>query len=134
MTVIIDGGAGITFPDTAQQTNAVTMTGGNPLYYAARAWAKFSGAGAFTVSAGVNISSITGNGTGRYTVNFTTPMTDANYTVVATVIDTDTSQNYMVARVYGTPTASRFNIMVTKQTSGNPTDYSPDFVCVVVFR
>ena len=38
MSITIDGGAGITFPDTVQQTNAVTNTGGVPRYYAARAW------------------------------------------------------------------------------------------------
>lgn len=134
MTVIIDGGAGVTFPDTRQQTNAVTMTGGNPQYYAARAWAKFNGTGTPTVRAGVNISSITDNGTGKYTVNFTTPMTDANYTVVATTMDSDSSGAYIVARVYGTPTTSSFNVVVSKQSSGNPTEFDADFVCVVVFR
>ena len=81
MTVVIDGGAGVTFPDTVQQTNAVTNTGGNPRYYAARAWVNFDGVGTVTIRASVNVSSITDNGTGDYTVNLTTALPDANYAV-----------------------------------------------------
>jgi hypothetical protein len=36
------------------------------------------------IRSGYNISSITKNGTGDYTVNFATPMSDANYSVVIT--------------------------------------------------
>lgn len=86
MTVIIDGGAGVTFPDTVQQTNGMTMTGGNPRYYAARAWVNFDGTGAVEIRAAVNVSSITDNGTGDYTINFATPMPDANYTIVGTAM------------------------------------------------
>ncbi len=134
MTVVIDGGAGVTFPDTVQQTNAVTNTGGDPRYYAARAWVRFNGTGTPSVRAGVNVASITDNGTGAYTVTFTTPMPDANYAVVATTIDSDSSGAYIVARVYGTPSTTSFNIMVSKQSSGNPTAFDPDLVSVVVFR
>jgi hypothetical protein len=81
MSVIIDGGAGITFPDTVQQTNALTNTGGNPRYYAARAWVNFEGTGAVEIRASANVSSITDNGTGDFTINFTTAMPDANYSV-----------------------------------------------------
>lgn len=84
MTVIIDGGAGVTFPDTVQQTNGMTMTGGNPRYYAARAWVNFDGTGTVEIRAAANVSSITDNGTGDYTINFTVPMPDANYTLVGT--------------------------------------------------
>ena len=86
MTVIIDGGAGVTFPDTVQQTNGMTMTGGNPRYYAARAWVNFNGTGAVEIRAAANVSSITDNGTGDYTINFTVPMPDANYTLVGTAM------------------------------------------------
>ncbi len=81
MSITIDGGAGITFPDTVQQTNAVTNTGGAPRYYAARAWVNFNGVGTVTIRAAVNVSSITDNGIGDYTVNLTAAMPDANYAV-----------------------------------------------------
>jgi hypothetical protein len=81
MSITIDGGAGITFPDAVQQTNGMTMTGGDPRYYAARAWVNFDGTGVVSIRASANVSSITDNGTGDYTVNLTTAMPDARYAV-----------------------------------------------------
>jgi hypothetical protein len=45
----------------------------------AKAWVNFNGTGAVAIRASYNVSSITDNGTGDYTVNFTTAMADANY-------------------------------------------------------
>jgi hypothetical protein len=45
----------------------------------AKAWVNFNGTGAVAIRASFNVSSITDNGTGYYTMNFTTPMVDANY-------------------------------------------------------
>ena len=45
------------------------------------AWVTFNGTGTVAISASGNVSSITDNGTGRYTVNFTTAMPDANYSM-----------------------------------------------------
>jgi hypothetical protein len=50
--------------------------------YAARAWVNFNGTGTVAIRASGNVSSITDNGTGLYTVNFTTAMPDANYSAV----------------------------------------------------
>lgn len=47
--------------------------------YAARAWVNFNGTGTVAIRASGNVSSITDNGTGDYTVNFTTAMPDVNY-------------------------------------------------------
>ena len=47
--------------------------------YAARAWVNFNGTGTVAIRASGNVSSITDNGTGDYTVNFTTVMTDVNF-------------------------------------------------------
>tara|TARA_R110000868_G_scaffold261669_3_gene519829 strand:- start:3794 stop:4210 length:417 start_codon:yes stop_codon:yes gene_type:complete len=46
-----------------------------------RAWVNFNGTGTVAIRASFNVSSITDNGTGDYTVNFTTAMPDANYAV-----------------------------------------------------
>ena len=51
--------------------------------YAARAWVNFNGTGTVAIRASGNVTSITDNGTGDYTVNFTTAMPDANYSTVA---------------------------------------------------
>lgn len=47
--------------------------------FASRAWVNFQGTGTVTVRASGNCSSITDNGTGDYTMNFTTAMADTNY-------------------------------------------------------
>jgi len=49
--------------------------------YACRAWVNFDGTGTVTIRGSGNVTSITDNGTGDYTVNFTTAMSDANYSI-----------------------------------------------------
>lgn len=50
--------------------------------YTAKAWVNFNGTGTVAIRASGNVSSITDNGTGDYTINFTVAMTDANYSIV----------------------------------------------------
>jgi hypothetical protein len=47
----------------------------------AKAWVNFNGTGTVAIRDSFNVSSITDNGTGDYTVNFTTAMPNANYSV-----------------------------------------------------
>lgn len=60
-------------------SNGITQTTGSPAYYGARAWVNFDGTGTVSINGSENVSSITDNGTGDYTVNFSTNMPDANY-------------------------------------------------------
>lgn len=77
----------LTLPDssgtmaTAESTLAQFNASGSAPVYAARAWVNFNGTGTVAIRASGNVSSITDNGTGDYTVNFTTAMPDANYAV-----------------------------------------------------
>lgn len=48
---------------------------------AAKAWVNFNGTGTVAIRASFNVTSITDNGTGNYTVNFTTALQDANYAI-----------------------------------------------------
>lgn len=50
----------------------------------AKAWVNFNGTGTVAIRSSFNVSSITDNGTGNYTVNFTTAMPNANYATVGT--------------------------------------------------
>ena len=52
--------------------------------YKCRAWVNFNGTGTVAIRASGNVSSITDNGTGDYTVNFTTAMPDANFSAAGT--------------------------------------------------
>jgi hypothetical protein len=54
------------------------QSGSAPIY-GARAWVNFNGTGTVAITASGNVSSITDNGTGDYTLNFTTAMPDGNY-------------------------------------------------------
>lgn len=60
--------------------------------YKCRAWVNFNGTGTVAIRAAGNVSSITDNGTGDYTVNFTTAMPDANYCTVTSL--SSPNQNY----------------------------------------
>jgi hypothetical protein len=45
----------------------------------ALAWVNFNGTGTVAIRSSYNVSSITDNGTGDYTLNFTSALTDTNY-------------------------------------------------------
>jgi hypothetical protein len=62
--------------NTLQNTSGVEV-------YTAKAWVNFNGTGTVAIRASGNVSSITDGGVGNYSVNFTTAMTDTNYSVVA---------------------------------------------------
>ena len=49
--------------------------------YKCKAWVNFNGTGTVAIRAGGNVSSITDNGVGDYTINFTTAMPDDSYVV-----------------------------------------------------
>lgn len=66
-----------------QITTALNASGSAPIY-ACRAWVNFNGSGTVAIRASGNVSSISDNGVGVYTVNFATAMPDANYAVTAT--------------------------------------------------
>lgn len=59
--------------------NKFNTQSGDAPSYAARAWVNFNGVGTVTINASGNVSSITDNGTGDYTVNFSTAMPNTNY-------------------------------------------------------
>jgi hypothetical protein len=51
--------------------------------YTAKAWVNFDGTGTVAIRAAGNVTSITDNGTGIYTLNFTNALSDANYVVLS---------------------------------------------------
>lgn len=48
------------------------------------AWVNFNGTGTVAIRKAMNVSSITDNGTGDYTLNFTTALPDSNYIALVT--------------------------------------------------
>jgi hypothetical protein len=63
--------------------------------YGCRAWVNFNGTGTVAIRASGNVSSITDNGTGDYTVNFTTAMPDANYSVTLATTGANATTNQL---------------------------------------
>jgi hypothetical protein len=113
MSVIIDGSAGVTTNAGGSVNPSTNVEGIN---YSCRAWVNFNGTGTVAIRASGNVTSITDNGTGDYTVNFTTAMTDANYSVSGFSIALDSSNATNVWLKTGTTLAtSSFNIMVGQQ-------------------
>ena len=64
---------------TAKKLRDALNASGNAPMYACRAWVNFNGTGTVAIQASGNVSSITDNGNGDYTVNFTMAMQDALY-------------------------------------------------------
>jgi hypothetical protein len=103
----------------------------------AKAWVNFNGTGTVAIRDSFNVSSITDNGTGDYTVNFTTAMPNANYSVNAT-----NSPNFAGAFSggvalfsNGTPTETAPTTTAARMTFVNTggSAYDPKYVCVSVF-
>jgi uncharacterized protein (AIM24 family) len=105
--------------------------------YSARAWVNFNGTGTVAIRASGNVSSITDNGTGDYTVNFTTAMPDANYSVAGSANDSGGGTSYVWlvtgAGLYGTILRSTTQVRVqSAYVSTAVTDAST--VNVSIFR
>jgi hypothetical protein len=62
----------------------------------ALAWVNFNGTGTVAIRSSYNVSSITDNGTGDYTVNFATALSDANYSVCGFGTANNTTNPYIV--------------------------------------
>lgn len=58
------------------------------------AWVNFNGTETPAIRASANVSSITDNGTGAYTINFTSPMPDASFAAHVTCTDDNTAASY----------------------------------------
>jgi hypothetical protein len=69
--------------------------------YGCRAWVNFNGTGTVAIRASGNVSSITDNSTGRYTVNFTSAMPDGNYaTIIYNNADNGADDNGVFSNQY----------------------------------
>ena len=78
---------------SAGSTKALIDTSGNLKFnsgygsvvtgFGVRAWVNFNGTGTLAIRDSGNVSSVTDNGTGNYTVNFSTNMPDINYCVAS---------------------------------------------------
>jgi len=98
--------------------------------YGCRAWVNFNGTSTVAIRASGNVTSITDNGTGDYTVNFTTAMPDANYGVTGSCMRPDRVQNNIFGPI---STLSTTSVRIQSKNDGGAADDSPE-VSVAIFR
>lgn len=105
--------------------------------YGCRAWVRFNGTGTVAINGSGNVTSITDNGTGLYTVNFTTAMPDANYSVsgFASNNDDGANESFVVSRNNtSTYATSACSITTTENTSSATIRSDSPLICVQIFR
>jgi hypothetical protein len=101
--------------------------------YACRAWVSFNGTGTVAIRGSGNVTSITDNGVGDFTINMTNAMPDTNYAVNLTSRITATGIAPVVVNLLTStaPTASLFRICTDRNGVG-PVD--TEFIFASVFR
>jgi len=105
--------------------------------YGCRAWVYFNGTGTVAINASGNVTSITDNGTGTYTVNFTNAMPDANYCVCGTASNNDNNRNESVTVSYGstgTYSTSAVQVWTVENTGSGQIDVDSPRISVAIFR
>lgn len=112
--------------NTIQNTSGVTQ-------YTAQAWVNFNGTGTVAIRASGNVSSITDNGTGNYTVNFTTAFADTSFVLAGSAGSAvNSGVDNGVVCLYNRATSSVSILVRNVQSGGAATDY--DTVNAAVFR
>ena len=127
----------VTLATDAAVVSKLSTASGSAPSYSARAWVNFNGTGVVAIRASGNVTSITDNTTGDYTINFTTAMADANYSVVAYGQRADNPFEDLNVQGYNNVYGDAFTTSYTRlacghASSGNPTD--PLAVCIAIFR
>lgn len=122
---------------TGQQSSTISdLSGSNTtLYneYKCRAWVNFNGTGTVAIRASGNVSSITDNGTGDYTVNFTTAMPDANYSIIGSNIG-DTQVNSAIYIMSGGTANTTSSFRINTRNAPVNSNVDPTSVNIMVIR
>jgi hypothetical protein len=79
--------------NTIQNTSGVEV-------YTTKAWVNFNGTGTIAILASGNVASLTDNGTGDYTVNITSAITDANYGCFSMTNNTNATNPLGITALY----------------------------------
>ena len=115
-------------PSIFRGSDNFDTAGGN----AVKAWVNFNGTGTVAIRASYNVTSITDNGTGDYTVNFTTALADANYSVVHSIGETGSATHGLLSL----NNSSAFQTSSIRLNVGTTALYAfdRDTVCISIFR
>jgi hypothetical protein len=124
----------INLANSAPIKTALNASGTAPIY-ACRAWVNFNGTGTVAIRASGNVSSITDNGTGDYTVNFTTGMSDINYSVAYSCKEgsAGSSDSFVtIKEISSNPTVNSLRIQTNAGGIASASDC--EIVSVSIFR
>ena len=131
LTLQSAGTTGVTI-DTSQNLQFNSGYGSVATAYGCRAWVNFNGTGTVAIRTSGNVSSITDNGVGDYTVNFTTALVDANYaTIGMQSTDSVSPRSMSLQGTTGAATTSNVRFQLSN-FSGTGVDSTT--VCVSIFR
>jgi len=118
-------------------TNVPDLIGSNTTLYpsfACRAWVNFNGVPSTpTIRASGNVLSVTKTADGDYTVNFITPMPDANYCIFSTGHQVDADGTFISFSVLSRSTTG-YRIRCGHYDSGQYSLRNCDYVGTGVFR
>jgi hypothetical protein len=135
---IVLGTDGSSTLSTAKITTLADSAGANTSTPAAiasgiaKAWVNFNGTGTVAIRASYNVSSITDNGVGDYTVNFTTALADANYCVNSIVGDYTTNNGNRSISISSVAAPTTSAVRIANQFNGTAEDQLR--VMVAIFR
>ena len=95
-------------------------TGGINQARIAKAWVNFNGTGTVAIRGSYNISSLTDNGTGYYSINFSSNMTDVNYSAVGMAHEaTDSASVDSAIRLYHDSYANVLQVSQVRIATGS---------------
>jgi len=97
---------------------------------ALKAWVNFNGAGTVAIREALNVSSITDNGTGSFTLNFANAMPDTDYAVIGSALLAGNA-TLLVPEFSGTKTVNGVNINTMNAGSGGALDATTISVAVL---
>ena len=149
--IAIDASQNVTFtnaPTSATIKSAAVNTptvfqdsAGTQVGTLCRAWVNFNGVTTATIRASFNVSSVTRNATGDYTINFATAFSDTNYVAVMPIMNSTSAAG--INRVAGIATSDQVTpalytttqLNVTTGKASNATGFGDNpVVLVAVFR
>jgi hypothetical protein len=96
----------------------------------AKAWVTFDGTGTPAITGSFNVSSITDNGTGDYTVNFTTAMPNTNYAGQVGIGTLGASDGVGGGYSGATRTTSSFRIATLNASQSTLKDFATIYVAI----
>ena len=121
-----------TSPPTFNNTN------GTEIGTLCRAFVNFNGTGTVAIRAAFNVTSITDNGTGDYTVNFTNALPDASYSLCGSAkyngIDATAVRYVGVSSAAALSSVMTTSLVRISAAFANGSLQDPDFCSVAIFR